>query len=406
MVVLDVGCGSRPKGDVNVDFFKGGWNHQEADQDRGEYVNPQKISNYIVASAEYLPFKDGCFDVVLSSHTIEHVPDPFKMLGELVRVGCRKIIVKCPHRSGSGAHRPFHINYFTEEWFNVAAFRLGVFAKTFVSVFDDGPVTQRLMQVTPKPFRRFYSRNIPYRVVRKIERKLFADAELPLEVETHLTKKAVCGGCDEIVFVVVRNDSAVYERCFLSGAGVAGCQVVDFDNKQGFGLGYLYNELAQQYINRNVWLVFCHQDFILNELLASKISGLNKLGVYGPIGRRLESGFLGQIKQTDGSFVGAYLSEPTPVDVLDEMCLIVHSEAFRAGLRFDDRFSFHYYGADLCTSARRLGFDVLALQLNCQHKSRTLSGDVNSKCYRDLQAEFKRKWRGLLPLATTTGVLK
>lgn len=408
MVVLDVGCGSRGKGDVNVDFFKGGWNKQEADQDKGEFVDPRSIPNFVVASAEYLPFKNDCFELVFSSHTIEHVHDPFRMISELVRVSSRKVVVKCPHRSGSGAHRPFHVSYFDEAWFNNSASQLGVSFKTFISVVEDAPLTQRLYQITPKFLRRLYSRNILYRVVLKVERKLFSDWGLPFEIESHLVKKKVSNICDDVVFIVVRNDLSAYKKCFLSGTGVAGNLVVDFDNsRRGTGLASAYNSLAKSFLNKNVWLVFCHQDFILHEQLKLKLTGLNKLGVYGAIGTRLSAiDFLGQITQTDSSKKGVFLTEPEYVDTLDEICLIVNTEAFRNGLCFDESFTFHYYGADLCVSAFRRGFDVMALQLSCQHKSKSLSGDIYSKCYRDLQNEFKGKWKRLLPITTTTGVVK
>ena len=407
MVVLDCGCGSRPKGDVNVDCFRGGWNRQEADQDRGEYVNPKKISNYVVASAEYLPFCDGVFDLVYSSHTIEHVPDPFKMFRELVRVSNRKVVVKCPDRLGSGGRRPFHLNYFNEDWFKVAAFRVGVLCETFVNVVDDAPFTQRFYQKLPRALRFLYGRNVIHRVIRKVERKIAYKLNIPFEVEAHITKKVLAAESANVVFIVVYNDVKTFQDCFLSGIGVNSGNVVSFNNKSGLGLGFVYNDLALTYLYRDVWLVFCHQDFVLNDDLAPKLADLNRLGVYGPIGCRLGTfGLVGEITQTDGSKVGAYISKPTPVEALDEMCLIVHSEALRRGLWFDDKFTFHYYGADLCTQARRLGFDVKALQLDCQHRSKTLSGDLSSKSYHDLQFEFKVKWRGLLPLATTTGVIK
>jgi hypothetical protein len=407
VVVLDCGCGSRPKGDVNVDCFRGGWNHQEADQDRGEYVNPKNISNYVVASAEYLPFRDGVFDLVFSSHTIEHVPDPFLMFRELMRVSGRKVVVKCPHRLGSGGRRPFHINYFDEGWFKVAAFRVGVLCETFVNVVDDAPVTQRVYQKLPRMLRFLYGRNVVHRVVRKVERKLAYKIKVPFEVEAHITKKPLTVNSDSIIYIVVHNDIKTLKNCFLSSVGVGSGNMVALNNQTGLGLGFAYNDLALPFLDRDVWLVFCHQDFILKEPLSPKLAGLNRLGVYGPIGCRLGTlGLVGEITQTDGSKVGAYISKPTPVEALDEMCLIVHTEALRRGLCFDDRFTFHYYGADLCTQARRLGFDVKAIQLDCQHKSKTLTGDISSKSYHDLQMEFKVKWQGLLPLATTTGVIK
>ena len=404
---LDVGCGSRPKGDVNVDFFKHGWNRQEADQDKGEYVNPHSIPNFVVASAEALPFRSGVFDVAYSSHTIEHVYNLFKMLSELVRVSKRKVVVKCPHCRGSGAKRPFHVSYLDESWFNQAACKLGFPSKTFISMYDDGPVTSRLFQTSPRPFKRLFTRNILYRVIRKVERTVFADAKIPWEVETHVTKQVEASKGDSLVFVVVYNNFDVYTECFRSGVGVKGSKVLDLNNRHGFGLGFAYNDLIEHLLELNVWLVFCHQDFILNESLYGKLFGLNKLGVYGVIGSRLgTNGLLGEIVQTDGSTVGARLSEATPVDTLDEMCLIVHTEALRKGLRFDDRFTFHYYGADLCMQAHSLGFDVMALQVDCQHKSRTLSGDVLSKSYSGLRNEFRNKWIVQLPIVTTTGLVK
>jgi len=78
-VKLDVGCGSEPTGDVNVDFFVRGWNTQERDQKRGEFIDPKMTPNYVVADAEHLPFKGGVFAVAFSSHVIEHVHNPFLM---------------------------------------------------------------------------------------------------------------------------------------------------------------------------------------------------------------------------------------------------------------------------------------------------------------------------------------
>ncbi len=358
---LDVGCGSRPKGDVNVDFFKHGWNRQEADQDKGEYVNPHSIPNFVVASAEALPFRSGVFDVAYSSHTIEHVYHPFKMLRELARVSKRKVVVKCPHCGGSGAKRPFHVSYLDEAWFSQAASKLGFPSKSFITVYDDGPVTSRLYMITPRFFKRLFSRNIPYRIVRKVERAVFSNAKIPLEVESQILKQPKLSNGDELVFVVVHNNTAVYNNCFKSGAGVKGCKILDLDNKQGFGLGFAYNALSKSLLNQDLWLAFCHQDFILKESLYGKLFGKNKLGVYGVIGSRLGAkSLLGEIVQTDGSTVGARLTEAAHVDTLDEVCLIVHTEALRGGLRFDERFKFHYYGADLCMQAHRLGFDVMA----------------------------------------------
>jgi ubiquinone/menaquinone biosynthesis C-methylase UbiE len=71
---LDVGCGVTPTGTVNVDFVRSGENlHVGA-----VMLDPKTISNFVVADATHLPFKDGAFSLVFSSHVIEHVPDPQK----------------------------------------------------------------------------------------------------------------------------------------------------------------------------------------------------------------------------------------------------------------------------------------------------------------------------------------
>lgn len=62
-MILDVGCGCNPRGDVNINI------------DRS--VPKQKLMpNFILADAQYLPLRDKCFSLVYASHVIEHVQDP------------------------------------------------------------------------------------------------------------------------------------------------------------------------------------------------------------------------------------------------------------------------------------------------------------------------------------------
>ena len=44
-----------------------------------------------------LPYADNSFDVVLSSETLEHIPDYSKVLNELLRVATKAVIVTVPH---------------------------------------------------------------------------------------------------------------------------------------------------------------------------------------------------------------------------------------------------------------------------------------------------------------------
>jgi ubiquinone/menaquinone biosynthesis C-methylase UbiE len=150
-ISLDVGSGSNPKGTVNVDFFREGFNPQTGDQKTGEYVKAQSIENFVVSDATHLPFRDNVFDVVFSTHVIEHVADPVGMLREMNRVCKRKMIVRCPHRKGSNAVKPFHINYLDEVWFKHIALSMGLNMQ--YSIAYEYPLLRGLVKVVPRKLR-------------------------------------------------------------------------------------------------------------------------------------------------------------------------------------------------------------------------------------------------------------
>ena len=78
MKVLDVGCGDRPKGDVNLDlFFYGKW------------------KNFIIAEAHQLPFKNGAFSKVYSEHFLEHLENPLEFFKEAKRVLKSHGVLEC-----------------------------------------------------------------------------------------------------------------------------------------------------------------------------------------------------------------------------------------------------------------------------------------------------------------------
>jgi SAM-dependent methyltransferase len=92
--VLDIGCGCRPKGDVNCDLFIGRTPHTE----QSWTINPTVIPNFVRCDAHFLPFRDNSFLEVYSHHLLEHVDDPTKVLLEMFRVAKRKVRFEVPHR--------------------------------------------------------------------------------------------------------------------------------------------------------------------------------------------------------------------------------------------------------------------------------------------------------------------
>ena len=115
---LDVGCGNRPTGDVNVDLYT------EASTQRSpaQPVDTKQIKNFVLADAQHLPFRSKSFSEVYSSNVIEHVEDPVLFLREAIRCAREKVTVLTCHRywrSGLSLHQPsVHISFFNVKWFD------------------------------------------------------------------------------------------------------------------------------------------------------------------------------------------------------------------------------------------------------------------------------------------------
>jgi hypothetical protein len=129
--VLDVGCGHRPQGDVNVDLFLEATAHRAADQRVNDDValNVRSIPNLVRADALHLPFRDGVFEKSYSWHLIEHVSDAESFIAEMIRVSAGKVEIQCPngvHPSSYGESKPLHIHRFTPSWFEVNMRKLGL----------------------------------------------------------------------------------------------------------------------------------------------------------------------------------------------------------------------------------------------------------------------------------------
>ncbi|RLI44514.1 hypothetical protein DRO69_07215 [Candidatus Bathyarchaeota archaeon] len=112
-MILDVGCGSKPKGDVNVDLFFAPTHRG------GEHVafNPKTIKNFVLADAHYLPFRDEAFNIVYSSHLLEHCLHPFKVLQEFHRVSNSIVYLEIPYGERCPDDCPYHLYSWTSKSF-------------------------------------------------------------------------------------------------------------------------------------------------------------------------------------------------------------------------------------------------------------------------------------------------
>jgi ubiquinone/menaquinone biosynthesis C-methylase UbiE len=112
MKSLDVGCGFFPKGDINIDLYTSSSKHRLE-----KTALPTKhIPNFVKANAENLPFPNNTFDIVYSSHLIEHVSKPERCLDEMVRVTNLKVKLWFPHWLGERKSKA-HCNHFKVRWF-------------------------------------------------------------------------------------------------------------------------------------------------------------------------------------------------------------------------------------------------------------------------------------------------
>jgi 2-polyprenyl-3-methyl-5-hydroxy-6-metoxy-1,4-benzoquinol methylase len=203
-----------------------------------------------------------------------------------------------------------------------------------------------------------------------------------------------------VEIVVVWNNRKTLDDVFLRSEGLAGANVVLVDNtRDARGLPSIFNERKKT--STADWLIFCHQDFVVREKgWIDRVRALDPACCYGPIGVSDQGQFAGQIRQTDGTLLGR-ADDGAEVLGLDEMCLIV-PRVLASRLDFDERLPFDLYVHDYCIAARKLGYPARTLQLDCQHKSSSITGAIDSPRYLAAKQYFVAKHASVRPLITST----
>lgn len=82
--MLNIGCGDKPTGDVNLDRFYYG-----------------KGKNFFIADAHYLPFKDNGFEKIYAKSCLEHFNKPNDFFKEAKRVLKNGGILECVYPTES-----------------------------------------------------------------------------------------------------------------------------------------------------------------------------------------------------------------------------------------------------------------------------------------------------------------
>lgn len=150
-MILDVGCGSFHKGDVNCDLFIKDRGHR---LQKGESIDVNTIKNFVLCDSAFLPFRNGSFDVVYSSHVIEHVLEPIKVLDEMVRVSRSQVELFCPHWLGDklGGKNPYHLNQFQIKWFSNYAKNRRLFCRCRITRYLDTKKGMGILRLLRIPY--------------------------------------------------------------------------------------------------------------------------------------------------------------------------------------------------------------------------------------------------------------
>lgn len=104
-MILDVGCGDNPKGDINLDIKL-----YSDEIVRGKVVRTRAD---IIGDVNNLPFRDNSFDKVICHHLIEHLDKYIHAILGLIKVSRREVEIRVPHRYSRNAKAPYHKNYFS-----------------------------------------------------------------------------------------------------------------------------------------------------------------------------------------------------------------------------------------------------------------------------------------------------
>jgi glycosyltransferase involved in cell wall biosynthesis len=203
---------------------------------------------------------------------------------------------------------------------------------------------------------------------------------------------------------VAVNNREVFENNFLASPCLRGpCDHQILVQENFNSAAKAYNDAIEK--SSNDLIVFCHQDILLPENWLLQLDrALNYLqaadptwGVLGSYGKTQDGRGWGHVYSSGRNVIGEPLKQPVPVQTLDEIVLILRKSS---DLRFDDHLPhFHFYGADICLRAAKMGMKSYVISAFCVHN--THQPLVLPREFYECCKYIKRVWNAYLPIQTT-----
>lgn len=198
---------------------------------------------------------------------------------------------------------------------------------------------------------------------------------------------------------------------------LGGIQVRVFENNSA-GLPSVYNQAIEEARTQPALLVFCHDDLHLCDFFwADRLrKGLQQYDIVGLAGNQrrvprqagwalipMEGELAWDTSESLSGAVGHGDGFPSPnlklfvfgppgvqVKLLDGLLLACESELLiQKGLRFDERFDFHFYDLDFCREAEQLGLRMGTCAISVVHQS---SGVFGTPAWHAAYATYLEKW--------------
>jgi len=102
MMILDVGCGCKPRINATV----------HTDKKRLKYMK-----DFVRCDNHYLPFQDKVFERVYCSHSLEHCLNPTQVLTEFQRICSRMVEIRVPDAGYQFKEQRNHLYSWTKNTF-------------------------------------------------------------------------------------------------------------------------------------------------------------------------------------------------------------------------------------------------------------------------------------------------